>query len=145
MKAKVLLLVIGIAATMLSCKKEDVKQKENIESEISSGSWKISYFNDSGTNETANFTGFTFSFNSDGKLVATNGTTTYTGTWSVTDSNSNDDSPNDLHFNIFFNLSNEFEDLNDDWDIVSHTSTKLELIDVSGGGGGTDELTFVRI
>ena len=29
-----------------------------------------------------------------------------------------------------------FEDLNDDWDFISQSSTKIELIDVSGGNGG---------
>jgi hypothetical protein len=38
--------------------------------------------------------------------------------------------------------TNVFEDLNDDWDIVTYTSAKIELISVSGGNGGTDTLTF---
>ena len=37
-----------------------------------------------------------------------------------------------------------FEDLNDDWDFISQSSTKIELIDVSGGNGGTDYLTFEK-
>ncbi|MBU2018304.1 MAG: META domain-containing protein [Bacteroidetes bacterium] len=117
---------------------------ENIEEEITSGSWRITYFNDSGTNETANFNSYNFTFNGDGTLTAVNGSNTYSGTWSVTDSNSNDDSPDDLDFNIYFKLTNDFEDLNDDWDIISHTSSELKLNDVSGGNGGTDELTFVK-
>jgi hypothetical protein len=39
---------------------------------------------------------------------------------------------------------NDFEDLNDDWDIISRSSTKIELIDISGGNGGTDYLTFEK-
>lgn len=136
--------LIGLSL-LTACKKEDIKQKENIEAEVSSGSWKISYFQDSGVNETSNFAGYTFTFNEDGTLKATNGTNTYNGTWSVTDSNSNDDSADDLYFNIYFNLTNDFQDLNDDWDITSHTSSKLELIDVSGGNGDVDYLTFIKI
>ena len=41
-------------------------------------------------------------------------------------------------------LTNNFEELNDDWDVVSQSATKIELIDVSGGNGGTDYLTFER-
>ena len=72
-----------------------------------------------------------------------------TGTWSVTDdSNSSDDSSSDddIDFNIFFPVpdSNDFEDLNDDWDIVTTTSTRIELIDIRGGNGGTDMLTFEK-
>jgi len=42
------------------------------------------------------------------------------------------------------NLTNDFEDLNDDWDFISQSATKVELIDVSGGNGGTDYLTFEK-
>jgi hypothetical protein len=141
---KKVLFAAALLVVMVSCKKDDVKQKENIEAEVTAGTWKISYFSDSGTDETGNFTGYNFEFKSDGTLTASNGTTTYNGTWSVTDSNSDDDSSDDLDFNINFNLTNDFEDLNDDWDITSHSDTKLELIDVSGGNGGTDLLTFTR-
>ena len=50
-------------------------------------------------------------------------------------------------FNLFFSVpdSSDFEDLNDDWDIISVTSSKVELIDISGGNGGTDYLTFERL
>lgn len=38
----------------------------------------------------------------------------------------------------------DFEELTDDWDIISQTSSKIELIDISGGNGGTDYLTFQK-
>lgn len=125
------------------------QQIAEIESTAQSGTWRITNFNDSGQNETSDFNGYDFTFNSDGSLVATNGSNTLTGTWSVTDdSNSNDDSSSDddIDFNIFFPVSesSDFEDLNDDWDVVSTTSTRIELIDISGGNGGTDMLTFER-
>jgi hypothetical protein len=144
MKLKILVGAVALILSATSCKKEDVKQMENIEAQITSGSWRISYFNDSGVNETANFNSYNFTFNGDGTLTASNGSNTYSGTWSVSDSNSNDDSTDDLDFNIYFNLTNDFEDLNDDWDIISHSSLELKLNDVSGGNGGTDELTFVK-
>ncbi|MCD2259593.1 hypothetical protein KWG70_10290 [Psychroserpens sp. XSD401] len=128
---------------------DNSQQIAQIETTVESGTWRITNFNDSGQNETSDFTGYDFAFNSDGSLIATNGSTTMTGTWSVTDdSNSNDDSSNDddIDFNIFFPVpeTNNFEDLNDDWDIVSTSSTRIELIDISGGNGGTDMLTFEK-
>jgi hypothetical protein len=57
---------------------------------------------------------------------------------------SNDDSQDDLDFNIYFNLTNDFEDLNDDWDFITFSETKIELIDISEGNGGTDYLTFIK-
>ena len=60
------------------------------------GDWSITNFVDSGQNETADFAGYGFSFNSDGSLVADNGTTTVSGTWSLTiDDDSSDDSNDD--------------------------------------------------
>ncbi|WP_232817834.1 hypothetical protein [Winogradskyella tangerina] len=142
---------------MLSCSTEDDEGNPNnnnqqiaaIASAVQSGTWRISNFNDSGENETSDFNGYNFTFNSNGSLVASNGTNTVNGTWSVTDdSNSSDDSSSDddVDFNIFFPVpeSSDFEDLNDDWDVVSYSSTRIELIDISGGNGGTDLLTFER-
>jgi hypothetical protein len=139
-----LFLVLSLAA----CNDDDDDEiktiLDNIESNVESGTWRISKFIDSGDDETNDFAGYVFTFESNGVLNATNGANSYDGTWSITDSNSNDDSQDDLDFNINFNLMNEFEDLNDDWDIISQSSTKIELIDVSGGNGGTDFLTFVK-
>lgn len=130
---------------MPGCKKEEKKTvKDTVQNYAQSGTWRISKFIDSSTDETYHFTGFNFTFQSNGVLVATNGSVTYNGTWSITDSNSNDDSKDDLHFNITFNLTNAFEDLNDDWHILSYASSKIELFDESGGNGDTDYLTFEK-
>ena len=114
----------------------------------SSGNWIITNFVDSGQDETNDFNGYVFNFNGNGTIVATNGTNTVNGTWSVTDSNSSSDDDNyeDDDFNIFFPVSedNIFEDLNDDWDFISVSDNKIELIDISGGNGGTDYLTFQK-
>lgn len=109
-----------------------------------SGTWRITYYNDSGTVKTPQYNGYNFTFGTSNVLTASNGSNTYTGTWSVTDSNSSDDSINDLHFNVLFTSPVNFADLSDDWDIQSRTDTKIELIDVSGGNGGTDYLTFEK-
>ena len=116
--------------------------KRDKENTVQFGKWIINYFNCFGDDEDGYFNGYSFDFGSDGVLVASNGANSYTGSWSVTDSHSNDDNPDDLHFNILFNLSNNFEELNDDWEILSRSDTKIELIDVSGGNGGIDYLTF---
>lgn len=112
---------------------------------VKSGTWRITFFEDSGSNETSNFTGYTFTFGSSSVLTATNGVNTYTGTWSVTSDNSNDDSPsNDLDFNIAFASPPNFEELTEDWNILELTSTKVRLVHVSGGNGGIDYLTFEK-
>ena len=134
-------LVFEVGAPTSNC---DSSTQSTVQNNVQMGTWRITSFIDSGTNETNHFTGYNFTFNSSGVLNANNGTNDYNGTWSITDSNSNDDSTDDLDFNINFNLTNDFEDLNDDWDFISQTATKIELIDVSGGNGGTDYLTFEK-
>ncbi len=145
------ILIVALLAVTIgtaSCTKDDSLTDsqiiEEIQSNVKTGTWMITKFIDSGTDETIHFQGYNFTFGSNGVLTASNGASSYDGTWSITDSNSSDDSPDDLDFNILFNLTNDFEDLNDDWDILARSSTKIELIDISGGNGGTDYLTFEK-
>lgn len=139
-----IILVNVILLAAFSCSDDDDKSLDKkVQENIKKGTWRITKFIDSNTDETNHFTGFNFTFGN-GTLTATNGAITHSGIWSLTDSNSNDDSNDDVDFNLFFNLTNDFEDLNDDWDILSQTASKIELIDVSGGNGGTDLLTFEK-
>ncbi|GAA4037859.1 hypothetical protein GCM10022386_24650 [Flavobacterium cheonhonense] len=109
------------------------------------GTWRVTSYVDSGTDETNHFTGYNFTFSNGGVLTATNGSNTVTGTWSVLNDDSNDDSPsNDLDFNIGFTAPANFADLTDDWDIVTYSDTTISLIDISGGNGGTDTLVFTK-
>lgn len=139
--------------TFMACSKNDDNGSNSsaqnsadlVEQIAENGNWRITSFIDSGDDETNDFSGYTFQFNAGGTLVASNGTTTLSGNWSVIDdSNSSSDADDD--FNIFFPVpdTNDFEDLNDDWDIVSVSNNKIELIDISGGNGGTDYLTFEK-
>lgn len=141
-----LMFVLTAGISVVSCTKDDDLNSEltidNIEESMESGIWRITLFEESGEDETSHFAGYDFAFGVGGILTAENGANSYEGTWSASGSESNDDSSDDLHFNIFFNLSNDFEDLNDDWDVISNSDAKIELIDVSGGNGGTDYLSF---
>jgi len=137
--------------TMISCSKDDANDNSSgtnanqMATIAQNGVWRITHFFDTDEDETSNFTGYQFSFRADGTLLATKGGTTVTGTWSIMDG-SNSSSSSDEDFNIFFSVSDtsDFEDLNDDWDIISVSPTKIELIDISGGNGGTDFLTFEK-
>jgi hypothetical protein len=153
-----LAIIVLLTATFIACSEDDnspsnddnnnntaaeIQQTSNL---MMSGDWVITNFNDSGQNETSDFNGYVFSFNSDGSLVATNGNTEVSGTWSIVDDSSNDDSNDndDIDFNIFFSSPDEFSELSEDWDIVSKSDTRIELIHISGGNGGTDLLTFEK-
>lgn len=123
---------------------DNTAQIDDISNTAESGNWIITYFYDTDSDETSDYNGYTFTFENSGTLTATNGTNTYTGLWSVTNSNSNDDSSNDIDFNIFFASPPDFEELSDDWEIITYNASKIELTDVSGGNGGIDFLTFEK-
>ncbi len=149
-----IILLLTISLMSMQCSSDDENSPNDNSAEIQNvvntaqtGNWVITYFFDTDSDETSNYTGYEFTFGANGVLTASNGTNTYTGTWSVTDdSNSSDDSSSDddIDFNIAFVSPADFEELSDDWDIISHSLSKIELIDVSGGNGGTDYLTFEK-
>ena len=148
---KIGLLLTAIA--LYSCTNEDSDAPlpnppvvNELENRLKDGSWNITQFIDSGKDETADFNGFAFIFNNDGTVSARANAQEFKGTWSITNSNSNDDSNNlsDLDFNLQFNLTNQLEELTDDWDILSQTATEVKLQSISGGNGGTDLLTFAK-
>lgn len=132
------------AFTFGACKNKTTVQTE-VKNNATAGTWKITKYVDSGKDETADFTRYTFTFANDGTVTAsdTKGFVV-NGSWSITDNNSKDDTKDDLHFVISFPTTNNFDKLNDDWSFISQSSTKIELTDVSGGNGGTDYLTFEK-
>ena len=145
---KNILLPMVALGLLTSCSKWKNDQKQINKAAIE-GTWIVSSYIDDGDDETADFTTFRLDFLEDGILNGTDllssNSNPYVGSWSVTDSNSNDDnSLEDLDFNINFAVGNKLDDLSDDWDIISYTDTEIKLIDVSGGGGGTDYLTLTK-
>ncbi|XLS29161.1 hypothetical protein ACJD0Z_18440 [Flavobacteriaceae bacterium M23B6Z8] len=138
-------LILGLVVTV-SCSSDDSgsTNSQNIEAVIAtaqSGSWRITSYVEDGVDETSDFSGYAFTFNSDGSLTAVNGAITVNGTWSV----DNDDSSNDIDFNIFFASPPDFEELTEDWDIVSRSNSRIQLRDVSGGDGSVDTLVFEKL
>ena len=147
-------LFAGIGTVSVSCTDDDSKSTSvNVQPVIdaaANGSWKITNYVDSGTNHTSQFSAYEFVF-SGNTVTATSAANVYTGVWSVTSSHSDDSHDDDSHnsddidFNISFTSPANFTELSDDWDIISYSSAKIELIDISGGNGGTDYLTFEKI
>ncbi|MBL7813642.1 MAG: hypothetical protein JNL70_01465 [Saprospiraceae bacterium] len=85
------------------------------------GTWKVSYYLDSGKDETSNFSGYTFDFQSNGTLIAKFSGQTVTGTWSENTSS------NKLIINI--SGTDKLDDAADDWLIISKTATSIKLRD----------------
>jgi hypothetical protein len=149
-KFSLVLVMLFVLTTSSMCSDDDNGANQSINTPtvvvniVNNGTWRITYYYDTDTDETTNFTGYNFTFGANNVLTASNGTTTYSGAWSVTDSNSNDDSISDLDFNLAFSSPAEFLELSDDWEIIEKSTTVIKLKDVSGGNGGTDYLTFTK-
>ena len=141
----ILLMII----TITSCTNNDIPNTNtnnpiDVINIVNNGTWRITYYYDTDHEETINFNGYNFNFGANNILTASNGTITNTGTWTITDSNSNDDNLSDLDFNITFGNPAQFVEISDDWEIIEKSNTVIKLKDVSGGNGGIDYLTFTK-
>ncbi len=140
-----IILMFSVVLLFAACKKDDNNNaQQQIQTNVQAGTWRITKFVESGNDETTNYNGYSFTFQSTGMLNAVKNGNSINGSWSITSSNSSSNSSNDLDFNILFAQPDVLTDLNDDWDIISHSANQIELIDISGGNGGTDYLTFVK-
>jgi hypothetical protein len=136
-------LFVGIGCEKNSSS-ETLFDSKFISKNIVDGTWTITKMMDSGKNETYHFLGFVFDFKSDGSVTARKRSIIETGVWHISENSRYDTTSPELEFYLSFHSSGEFEELNDDWDILELNNSVIKLIDISGGNGGTDYLTFER-
>lgn len=109
----------------------------NLTSILTDGTWHVSYYFDN-IDETSNYNGYNFTFNSNGSVAAVKGTSTIGGTWS-TSVNSGQDI-----LLLKFNDS-KLDELEDDWKITEYTTTNIRLKNESSSSSGdTDYLYFTK-
>ena len=111
-----------------------------VQNAATSGTWHVTLYNEDGSVQTSDYSGYNFSFNSDGSLAAVkSGSTTQTGTWNtLSDSGS-------VKMNIGFTAPDgPFESISEDWRVLSASTSKIELKHTSGGDGSIDLLTFEK-
>jgi len=130
-----------LATIFISCKKNDTATSNTLPTStvVTQGTWKVTYYNNSGANETTNYTGYSFIFVSGGSVSAISGSLVTNGTWN----SYNDDSQNKLYINL--GSTPPLSKLKADWHIIEKTSVLIRLEDVSGGSSATDYLTFEKI
>ncbi len=142
--------------TSCTADKAQPKVTSELSDIITSGTWKVTHYSDHGDIETSHFYDYTFTFTTDGRIVANDGQSPINGFWIVTTNNDSplytapatgDDSPNDpLDFNIAFSSPLDFNDIQDDWDVVSKSENVIVLIDENLiDPTRTDYLTFEKI
>jgi hypothetical protein len=138
--------LLFIMTSLLSCSNDDDKGNVNtsdptpVINTVTQGTWRITSHIEDNLDKTGNYAGYNFTFGTNKMLSATNGTLTATGSWSVVAERDE----KDLDFNIGFATPINFVELTDDWDVVSRTDTKIELIDLGDTFGDTDYLTFEK-
>lgn len=100
--------------------------------------WKITYYWDKDKEETGNFSGYTFFFETDGTLTAVRNNATETGTWSTGTSDGFQ------RLNLQFGPGVQpLDDLSDDWIQVLMTDTRIELKD--DNDTHLEEVVFERL
>jgi len=144
MKKTFLALTI-IALGFAACNKNDDDNSSSVSttavnSTVTSSTWRVTLFNDNGTDETSNFSGFNFTFATSGTVAAANSLFAVNGTWNTSVS----DSKVKLTMNFPAPSVSAFLDLNEDWHVTARTDTKVTMQHVSGGGGGTDFLNIEK-
>ncbi len=142
---KTFLALAVIALGFAACNKNDDGNSTSVSttavsSTVTSGTWRVTLFNDNGIDETSNFSGFNFTFASSGTVAAANSLLAVSGTWSTSVS----DSKVKLILNFPAPSVSAFLDLNEDWHVTARTNTRVTMQHVSGGGGGTDFLTIEK-
>src|SRR5688572_11568646 len=105
--------IFSLLLTFSACRKHVGQQTER---DLERGDWKVTFYEDKGNNETSHFTGYIFDFTTDGNVIATKGSVTTTGTWSI----GLDDGENKLYLD--FGPPSPLNELNDDWHIKNESN-----------------------
>ena len=133
MKQRAILLLIVLFS--FACKKE---KGAGIPAQgvLTTGTWYVSKFMDSGTDETYIFEEYTFVFNTNGELTATCIYGTTIGSWYAED----DDDGTD-EFRIALGNVAPLDKLSKRWHIRSESSTEVEFYD---DDNSDEEVTFMK-
>jgi hypothetical protein len=128
-----------ISVSLAGCSKDPAgNDAAEVSNTLTSGTWRITYFWDSGNDHTTDFSGYNFTFHAGGVLTAALSGNNETGSWAVLDSG--DDSDN-CDLEIGFTSQNYFGEISGEWHILELTDVKVRMVDESGSGGA-DYLTF---
>jgi hypothetical protein len=143
MKAKIVLLIAPILFVLASCSESQVSPT-SVNNTLKQGTWKVSFYWDTDHEETSDLDGYNFIFGANNVITANNGSTSVSGTWYVTESGDDSGDQTELVLN-FGSALFPLTDLNEDWTIIEKSATRIHTRHDSGGGGGTDLLTFQKL
>ena len=129
------LLLFGLLSA--SCSTNNGSVLSDVSPILPGNDWRVSHFSERGVDETSDFSGYSFVFESGGKLIATKGSTTKEGTWSE------DKSSHKLIIDLGAksDTNKPLGELTDDWFIKSSSSTKISLADDNSASNEILEFT----
>ena len=133
MKKSILSLGI-LVLTLASCKKDSPRKVEHL---LEEGTWKISYYDDSGTIKTNTYTGDVFTFLDSKDVNATHSSTSFSGVWDCFKDNGN------TVFQLDMKNPSEFKDISRDWTLIEKTDLSLKM-SLTESDGKMDYLTFEK-
>lgn len=136
---KFFVFALVFAASFFTSCDDNSNSSSNNNNTPASGKWKITYFFDK-KDETSNFSGYVFDFNSNGSLTATSGSQTWSGTWST----GIDDSKDKFLISFSVAVPSSLSDLQEDWVIIQMDDNLMHLEHTSGGNGDTDIVKFEK-
>lgn len=126
-----------LSACMFSCSNDKNDPAPTVDRGApTTGTWRVTLFTEHGNNETSDFNGYTFTFDSNGSAIASLNSTSKHGTWSINSSAT--------EFNLDFGAKGDANkplgELTDDWKIISITNTEIKLKEDNDASG--EFLTF---
>jgi hypothetical protein len=119
-----LVLMAGLLSTGCTRNNGGVDDNTPISQVITQGSWFVHYYFENGTDETSDFSGYSFTFATNGSFTATKAGVTTNGNWSEI----TDDGVKKLVLNLV-TADPKLDNVNDDWVIVSKTADFIDLKD----------------
>lgn len=118
---------------------DSIAPNPNFTSVLTSGTWIVSYYFEDDDDETDDYIGYNFTFNSNFTISVMKDAQNSTGAWA----NYLDNGSNELDLN--FSDSN-LQELNEDWKIVEYSSNQIRLRHISGGDDMNESyLYFTKI
>lgn len=142
------LLLIGVSTVFFSCKKnkEADETKEQLMNNLKGGEFEITKYQVGNQDLTAQFAGYTFAFKENDVLEVKNNFLLSNHQWKVTiDDDKNPGNIYDfIEFHLLFSENTVLQTLNDDYDVIYYSGSRLELVDMEDEPNPTVYLTFEK-
>ncbi len=128
--------LLALMLVFISCSKDDDDDAiRNPTPVLTSGTWRVTEFIVSGSNETADFTGYNFTFNLNGTVTAVKAAINRDGSWSF----------GTVSARLYIDFGPPIDaigELTDDWQLVSVADTQVKLVDDNSGNNAS--LVFTK-